>query len=186
MSHNESLFARVGPGQKIPVELCKDISPSIPISGDGVLTFDPDPRYPDANGLPRRVEWVTRAKSAQMLTGPKYNKPGHDAIFKIATDLIERDQIRDMSAQIRLACSDVLEGFEQRMQEFETPGTIDGLSEALVGVKCLVGEILARVNELELKVGRLEAVKPKPKAKAKKVKVESVSEEEVAEDNGNV
>jgi len=158
MGKDDALFAKVRPGERIPVELCKDIKIDRYVPGEGSLTFPPDPRYPDADGNPRRLEWVREASTAQMLTGPKFNRNGRDEIFRIANDLLEQDQISNLQGKLRQAAADLIDDAvseltrrvdEQSEINDKAATAIEGLINQIVDLTTQLGELDKRITKVE-------------------------------------
>jgi len=171
MPEKDALFTKMAPGEKIPVELCRDIKPNVYIAREGQLTFPPDPRYPGPDGKPRRLEWVRQASAAQTLTGEKYNKRGRPIVFKIAHDLLEKGQIENLQGQLRQAAGGMIDeaasefnealtdvsarlaNVEKQMPAMEQrfvaqAGPIESLTTMLSGVASQVEELEARLKAM--------------------------------------
>lgn len=86
---------------KTPVECLQNTdNHKIPLSGAGILTFKQDPRYRDAQGRPRRIEWIANPDHVAYLTGAAFNKPGRPQVFVIAYDILGKQEQAAMKPQV--------------------------------------------------------------------------------------
>lgn len=93
----------------IPVEYLGASNPSIAIPGCGRLSFKPTDSYLDAEGNPRRLEWLYTDEQVRRLTSPPYNRPGQDPLFRVAEDILAGVQIADLEAKVKAIVGPMIE-----------------------------------------------------------------------------
>ena len=109
---------------KTPVECLQNTdNHKIPLSGAGILTFKGDPRYRDAGGRPRRIEWLANPSHAAYLTGIAFNKPSQPTIFVIAYDLLNKQEQVAIKPQlepvVKQLVAEAVEDLKAKLAELE-------------------------------------------------------------------